>query len=131
MDTQFIASRVDVQKNNFKCYNQNKMDCNRFEFFETMVRVANCKYKQPGITQTVAEALEMLIETIKQNQEIGQPSQLFRDELLWTRECNLTLDANLKGIKRLYNSLIKTKQKKVTMGEAMQLMIETVGLNDE
>jgi hypothetical protein len=45
LDTQFIASRVDVAKNNYKVYNQNPLDCNRFEFFETVVRVANVKFK--------------------------------------------------------------------------------------
>lgn len=45
MDTQFIASRVDVAKNNHKVQGQNVLDCNRFEFLECFVRIANNKFK--------------------------------------------------------------------------------------
>jgi len=39
-DTQFIAARVDAEKRGFKIFQQNALDCNRFEFLECVVRVA-------------------------------------------------------------------------------------------
>ena len=56
-DTQFIASRVDVEKRNYKVYHQNILDCNRFEFFEFLIRVANCKLNQPGFASTIEQSL--------------------------------------------------------------------------
>jgi hypothetical protein len=89
------------------------MDCNRFELLETIVRIANTKYKTSGVTKTTYEAVEMMIEQMKTNPSIGISSHSFRTEVLWTRDCNLTLDANLKEIKKLYDYLNRTKVKKV------------------
>lgn len=49
-------------------------------------------------------------------------SQEFRENKLWTRDVNLTLDANLKAIKKLYAHCAQTKVKKVSLAEAMSLM---------
>ena len=61
IDTQFIASKTDSEKRNFKVFDQNGNDINRFEFFEAIIRVANCKFKQQGLTNSWAEALRMMI----------------------------------------------------------------------
>ena len=56
-DTQFIASRVDVDKRGFKIFNQNALSCNRFEFLECIVRWAHNRFKVTGVTQTTHEAV--------------------------------------------------------------------------
>ena len=66
MDTQFIASRVDIEKRNNKVYNQNILDCNRFEFFEFLVRVANTKFKHD--CGSAKEAIVTLINILKTNE---------------------------------------------------------------
>ena len=64
-DTQFIAARVDAENRGFKIINQNKLDCNRFEFMECVVRVAMNKYKVSGITTTIPEGIHTLVEAMK------------------------------------------------------------------
>ena len=56
-DTQFIASRVDVDKRGYKIFNQNALSCNRFEFLECLVRWAHNRFKVTGVTQTTHEGL--------------------------------------------------------------------------
>jgi cytochrome c biogenesis factor len=49
---------------------------------------------------------------------------LFREQLLWTRDVNLTLDANKEGILTLYERYSQNKQKKMSRSEAMQLLTQ-------
>lgn len=48
IETQFIASRTDADNRGMKIFAQqlHPLDINRFEFFETLLRVAGVKYKQ-------------------------------------------------------------------------------------
>lgn len=34
----------------------------RFEFFEGLIRIANCKYKETGVVETVTEAVRLLLD---------------------------------------------------------------------
>ena len=52
VDTQFIASRADVDKRGYKLKNQNSNEINRFEFFENLVRIAITKYKPEGLSHS-------------------------------------------------------------------------------
>ena len=65
VDTQFIASRTDVDQRGMKLHNQNLNDCNRFEFFEALVRVAGCKYKNSGQVQTYTDAFGLLVQELR------------------------------------------------------------------
>ena len=59
VDRLFIATNVDLgdAKNDD---NPDKALC-RFEFYEILVRLAQAKFKDPGICGTYAEALEKLL----------------------------------------------------------------------
>ena len=77
--------------------NQQKNDINRFEFLELLVRIAGCKYKGQGSCNTYSQALRQIIDQINLHYT-PYPIQMFRDQLLWTRDVNLILDANRKPI---------------------------------
>lgn len=62
-----------------------------------------------------------MIERLQENFE-PHPWQIFRDQLLWTREVNLILDANKVGIMAIYKRYSHKKQLKVTYASAMRLM---------
>ena len=62
----------------------------------------------------------MLVDTLKEKASV-RGAQTFRDELLWTREVNLTLDANKSGLKTLYDKL-RGKSNRLTMLDAFKLM---------
>jgi len=96
-------------------------DCNRFEFIECLIRIANIKFKQSGQALTISHAIMMLIEAIKNNFYVPS-SQEFRVKYLWNREVNLTFDANKNSILRLYDYCTKGKIRKMTFEEAIKLM---------
>lgn len=64
---------------------------------ELLVRVAGCKFKGQGDCNTYSKALRMVIEQINRY-FTPYPIQMFRDQLLWTRDVNLVLDANRNPI---------------------------------
>lgn len=67
------------------------------------MRVAGCAYKQQGLATSWNESLSMLIYKIKTLYQFDA-QQEFRDKLLYTREVNLTLDANKEGLHELFNT---------------------------
>jgi hypothetical protein len=100
------------------------LNVNRFEFFECLVRVANCKYRQSGgAILTLGVALTNLIEQIKYKFKL-ELSHPFRKDFLWTRDVNLSLDANKKGIQELYDHYCQTsKLRRLSIKSALQLMM--------
>ena len=116
-DTQFIAARVDVDNRGFKIFNQQKLDCNRFEWLECVVRTAINRYKPSD----PATALKQLIDALRASHGKVKGAQAFRDEELWTREVNLTLDANLAELRKLYNAY-SVKKGKINQDQAIELL---------
>jgi hypothetical protein len=51
-------------------------------------------------------------------------AQEWREQLLWQRECQLQLDANLDGLKKLYQALILSKVKKVSQEDMLWFMTQ-------
>lgn len=45
-----------------KLHNQNKNEINRFEFIETLVRIAGCKFRDTGLAKTWSAAFKMLLD---------------------------------------------------------------------
>jgi hypothetical protein len=54
----FIATNVEIQKND----ENPDRDLNRGEFFEILLRIANEKFKKPGITNRFSLAFSKLIQ---------------------------------------------------------------------
>jgi hypothetical protein len=48
----------------------NGNNLNRSEFLEVLVRIANVKYREPGIVETFNEALIMLLDSMLSNCEV-------------------------------------------------------------
>lgn len=57
----------------------------------------------------------MLVDQIRPQFKGHQTAQEFRKQELWTRNVNLTLDANKKAIQKLYDSCAKGKMRKLTI----------------
>lgn len=58
IDRNFIATNVELEAVDD---NPDNSLC-RYEFYEILVRLANAKFKEPGITATHSEALQRLLE---------------------------------------------------------------------
>ena len=69
---------------------QKQINICRFMFLEALVRVAECKYKTPGIAKTFADALDKLIhENIAANW-LSQNWMGYRLDWLWKVDVNDT-----------------------------------------
>ena len=64
----------------------------------------------------------MMIESLKPLFKEQQLINYFRYNELWTRDVNLVLDANLAGIKQIYDRCARGKSKRMSIQEAIQLM---------
>ena len=76
IDRVFIATNVELEKNDD---NPDKALC-RYEFMEILVRLANRKYKEPGILKTHSESLERLLNEHVIPYAKPHPWQQFRDK---------------------------------------------------
>jgi len=100
----------------------------RFEFFEALLRLAVLMYKDTKITQTYAEAFQMLIsEVIKPNYD-WVPWQEWRDLELWTLEVNDLFYANLEHIRRIYHSYFTVIKKFFSKEDAHRLFLRDTDL---
>ena len=111
IDRVFIATNVMLSPNDENPQNE----LVRFEFFEILLRVANVKYRETGICGTYSEALDKLIkENVYANYK-AHPWQEFRDEELWTVEVNDVFEANLEGVKKVYQHFFDPRKKFMSM----------------
>ena len=93
IDRHFLASLYEENVD----HKQNNM-C-RFMFLEALVRIADSKYRQPGLADTYAEALERLI-----HQDItphwGSTNWMgYRLDWLWQVDVNDTFQSNILGMR--------------------------------
>lgn len=87
-------------------------DMSRFQFYESLVRIANFKYKIPGHTPTTLEGLKILVAMLHKKYDNWQ-WQGWREQYLWTLEVDDLLRTNLVALRKLYkyfNEAKKTKQ---------------------
>lgn len=117
----FIAARTDVENRNLKVHGQNPNDINRFEFLETLIRVAKAKYFENKKATSTDEAVRMLVSKIVEKTYSNMDR--FRPEELWTREVNLVFDANISKIMLLYKKYCSPKTgNKMSLEAAKSLM---------
>ena len=94
----------------------------RFEFWEILVRIANLKYRETGVTQSFSEALSMLIEErLIPYAQSGFSWQQFRTRHLWTMEVNDLFEANLENLKKVYSKFQSPSKKHMTLEDAINL----------
>ena len=105
VDRTFVAANyeeVDLDQNddNSLC---------RYELLEMVARMAKVKYQDKGHCSTVSEATERLLQDfIIPNSGEHMPWQQFRDDRLWTLECDDLFKANMSSIHALY-ALVKAR----------------------
>jgi len=76
----------------------------RHEFFEILIRIANCKYREQGKADSYNASLKLLLEGMI-NSFNCRPWQEFREEELWTTKINAMLEANKSGLNEVYKYL--------------------------
>ena len=86
------------------------------------MRVAKTKYATEGLS--VSDSCHKLLRRMRERYSDKLSAQEWREEVLWQRECQLQLDANLEGLKKLYSALILTKVKKVTQEDMHWFMTQ-------
>lgn len=76
----------------------------RFEFFELLLRISICKFKDTYICDTYHESFEKLIKeyVFRHSHKNQQSWQEFRENYLWTIEVNDLIEANLEGLRKVY-----------------------------
>ena len=106
----------------------------RFMFLEALVRVAECKYKTPGIAKTFADALEKLIHENIMPHWLSQNWMGYRLEWLWKVDVNDTFQSNILGMKSVYNAILQGKfnRKYVTLEDCIRIFARQldVGLSE-
>ena len=125
VDRLFIVTNFEIVENND---NPDRALC-RYELFEILVRIANLKYRENGLVQTYAEALQKLLETnIFNKYEPPFAWQKFRDTELWTLDVNDILEANLGVITQVYQKYFKPRKTWMNKQDAYDLMIRHTSL---
>lgn len=98
----------------------------RFEFFESLVRVALARYKESGEVDTFTEALKLLIEDKMLKLANPEPWQIFRDEELWTLDVNDVMETNLQSLRTVYTSFMTPIKKWMNVDDCIRLCMHDV-----
>ena len=104
-------------------------DMSRFQFYESIVRVAMIKYKGSA-TETVVEGLrklfsEVLLPTVDLSVWAG-----VRENQIWTLEMDDLYKANLPAMQKLYRYYFATKKRKTfTLEDAVDMFGSAVQLD--
>eukprot|EP00349_Pseudokeronopsis_sp_Brazil_P006027 CAMPEP_0202967230 /NCGR_PEP_ID=MMETSP1396-20130829/12024_1 /ASSEMBLY_ACC=CAM_ASM_000872 /TAXON_ID= /ORGANISM="Pseudokeronopsis sp., Strain Brazil" /LENGTH=291 /DNA_ID=CAMNT_0049692037 /DNA_START=293 /DNA_END=1165 /DNA_ORIENTATION=+ len=107
VDRLFIATNVELEAMDD---NPDKALC-RFEFLEILVRIANSKYKEPGLAANYSDALQKLLSTNIFPAVQPAPWQEWREQELWTIDVNDLLEANLEGLKKVFSYYFDPRKK--------------------
>ena len=103
-------------------------DMSRFQFYESIVRIAFYKYKQTGKTTTTAEGLKILIDILHSKYDNWQ-WQGWREEVLWTLENDDLVRTNLAPMKKLYTFYNQVKKTKTYyLEDAIEMFTRDVNL---
>lgn len=87
-------------------------DMSRFQFYESLVRLANLKYKQNNLTETVYEGVKLLIDVLKKRYD-NYIWMGWRQDLLWTLEMNDLYKTNLTALTKLWKYYFVVKKTKI------------------
>ena len=97
-------------------------DMNRFQFYESVVRIAQQKYKNQGATETVYEGVVKLLSEVlipKYNNYVWMG---WRMDHFWTLEVDYLYKTNLTAMKKLYQFFFKVKKSTTfSMEDAVEL----------
>mmetsp|Transcript_25236 Transcript_25236/g.39053 ORF Transcript_25236/g.39053 Transcript_25236/m.39053 type:complete len:270 (-) Transcript_25236:87-896(-) len=118
MDRTLIATNVSVNK--YK--NSSERELHRYEFVEIIVRLAQKKFKEPGICENLHSATEkMLIEyIIPKNAAVDGLN--FREEHMYNLRVDEIFKKNELVIKKLYDSFLNPNKKYITLEECTKLL---------
>lgn len=95
----------------------------RFQFIELIVRLANAKYREPGLVKLHSEALKLFIDNDinPHADEYNNQWGGFRENQLWKMECNDLFKPNVPSIERLMKRLHEPRKAFQTMDEAVKI----------
>ena len=103
---------------------------NRFQFYEALVRIAQFKYKNQGLTDTVYEGVVKLLDEVlipKYNNYIWMG---WRQDQLWTLEVDDLYKTNLTAMQKLYKYFFKVKKTSTFyMEDAIDMFVHQVQLD--
>ena len=100
-----------------------KCSLGKYMIFYKYNRLANSKFKEPGIVPTYAEALDKILRdhVLPKNPPTEWTS--FREKELWTLEVNDLLEANLPALKKVFQSYFESGKKYMTLVDSLNMMI--------
>jgi hypothetical protein len=131
VDRMFITVNFD----GVEMVDQNDHTLCRYEFMESLVRLARAKYIDTQRESTLAKAVQRLIEKDILTHWVWEPWQEFRDKQLWTRGVCDVIQTNLDGITKVYvaYSLAEKVGSKAmfTKLSAIKLFVKDVSLTTE
>jgi hypothetical protein len=100
----------------------------RFQFYESLVRIAFFKYKQTGRTPSTAEGVKVLLEVLRRKYD-NYSWQGWRAEELWTLENDDLMKTNMNAMRKLYAYYHKAKKSKTyTLEDAIDMFTRDVPL---
>lgn len=115
-DRMFIACNIEEEDLED---NPDRALC-RYEFLEILVRMAHAKY---GVSiRPLHQSLQILLDEYVYKHTTIYEWQSFRERELWNnREVNLTLEANMLGLKELHKSFFTKTQPYMSYQDAISL----------
>lgn len=122
----FGAQNVDIQYTSARQSAQEILDMDpsllmRYQFVEILVRIAQGKYVQQKICNTVGEALDKLFKDIILPKYEWLPWQSYRDKVCYQLEVNDVLDTNIAGIQGLIEYYYRPRKRFMNRKDAVNL----------
>lgn len=105
-------------------------DMSRFQFYESLVRIAFFKYKQTGLTSTTLDGVKTLIEKVLKPKYDNWVWHGWRTEQLWTLDIDDLFKANKSAMTKLYKYyFVAKKTKAYTMEDATEMFTKEVEID--
>mgnify|MGYP006092769123 FL=1 len=108
-------------------------DMSRFQFYESLVRIAFYKYRATGAAATVAEAMRILLEEHLKPAYDNDAWMRWRQDNIWQLDIDDLLKSNLAALTALHQYFFKArKTKSFRLEEAIELFcrVGELGLLD-
>lgn len=100
----------------------------RFEFLEILVRLSLNKFKDTGVEKQASGAVAKLIKQCVLKFDKSDEWQEFRDKHLWTVPVNDLMEANLEGLRKVYDSHLMPRKKTMDVKDSVELFYKKTGL---
>jgi hypothetical protein len=126
VDRAFIAAKNVAEKIQGNTSSENYLA--RYQYLEAIVRLANMKFLETKLEKSYSEAVQRLITEHIIMRDYTEEWHEFRVQKLWKEAPNDLLEANLPGLKKVYESYLTSRSRVMAMADMVTLYLRQTEL---